>query len=141
MMENKNTFIKSFFLLNAFIYSFFIFNVVVYPAEIETNLRVDSGCCYDLNQAEIDLVFSEKPGHNSTTYQFNSSAKQIADSALAKVDFLALNKNALIHYNNYVLHQLKLFKRPITPQPQLLSILQKSNIWHQSSDEDSPPGS
>ena len=134
MMANKNT--KKY--KNFFIKLFFILYTFVYPVKIESNLDTPPDYRDYPDQPEIEPVVTEAAEYNLTVYQLNTSPKQITDFALAKVDISAINKYSLIHYNNYVLHQLKLFKHPITPHQQLLSILQKSNIWHQSSAEDSP---
>lgn len=136
--KHKNIFIRVFFILNLFVYSFFIFSTLVYPAIIENNLWVYTGCYYDLDQTEIEPAFSERSNNKFGFYNLNSSPKQTAGFTPVNVDFSAVHKYSLIHYNNYVRHQLKLFDRTFTPRQQLVSILQKNNIWHQSSDEDSP---
>ncbi|MFC1975780.1 hypothetical protein ACFLXQ_05235 [Chloroflexota bacterium] len=134
--NHKNVFIRLFFSFNVFVYSFFIFSTLIFPLMLENNRSVDTGCYYDLDQTELELAFTERSEYIFSFYQLNSSQKQTAGFTPANVHFSAVHKTSLIFYNNFVRHQLKLFNRTFTPQPQLVSILQKNNIWHQSSDED-----
>jgi hypothetical protein len=134
--DHKNILIRFFFSFNVFVYSFFVFSTLIYPLMLENNLRIEAGCYDDLDQTELEPAFAERSGYSFDFYQLNPSQKQTAGFTPANVDFSAVHKYALICYNNYVRHQLSSFNHAFTPQPQLISILQKSNVWHQSFDED-----
>jgi len=90
---------------------------------------------YNPIQTQIELVVSNKFEYDFAFFEVKAPAKPVLD--FSQVDFCSINKFALLHYNNYVLHQLKSIKHTFPPNHQLTSILQKNNIWHQSSEE--PP--
>lgn len=128
-MKVRNTttlFIRFFFILSTFI------NVV----KAEGSWFAPTDHCYHCNQTEIQLVVSIVPEDELNFYELEASPKQKTDYALTPIDFSSIHKLKLLYYNCYVLDQLKTLKRSFTPNLQLASILQKKNIWHQSSDED-----
>ncbi len=123
---------------NFFFKFFFILNALIYLVKIEGDLSVPADYCYNPIQIRIEQVVSERPEYNLRLSQFDTSQKQIADFTLANIDFSFINKYSLIQFNNYVFHELKSYQHPFSPNHQLTSILQKHNIWHQSSDESDP---
>ncbi len=90
---------------------------------------------YNPIQSQIELVVSIETGDVLDLSEIDAPAKPIAD--FSQVDFFSINKFALFHYNNCVLHQLRSIKHTFPTNHQLTSILQKKCIWHQSSEE--PP--
>jgi len=90
---------------------------------------------YNPIQTQIELVVSIETGDGLGLSEIDAPAKPIAD--FSQVDFFSINKFALFHYNNNILHQLKSIKHTFSPNRQLTSLLQKKCIWHQSSEE--PP--
>ena len=68
--------------------------------------------------------------------KFDTPSKQRVEFLDVPIDFSSSDALALYHYNHDVQHQLISFTRSFSPTLQLTSILQKHNIWHQSSDED-----
>jgi len=90
---------------------------------------------YNPIQTQIELVVSIETENGLGLSEIDAPAKPVLD--FSQVDFLTINKFALFYYNKCVLHQLKSVKDTFPPNHQLTSILQKNNIWHQSSEE--PP--
>ncbi len=90
---------------------------------------------YNPIQTQIELVVSIETGDGLGLSEIDAPAKPISD--FSQVDFFSINKFALFHYNNYILHQLRFSKKTFTSNHQLTSILQKNNIWHQSFED--PP--
>ena len=90
---------------------------------------------YNPIQTQIELVVSIETGDGLGLSEIDARAKAISD--FSQVDFFSINKFALFHYNNYILHQLRSSKNTFPSKRQLTSILQKKCIWHQSSEE--PP--
>lgn len=90
---------------------------------------------YNPIQSQIELVVSIETECGLDLSEIDAPAKAVLD--FSQVDLFSINKFALFHYNNYVLHQLKSIKHTFPPNHQLTSILQKKCIWHQSSEE--PP--
>ena len=110
---------------------FFIFTGFIYLS----TLAGPTDFYYNPIQTQIELVVSIETEDGLGLSEIDAPAKPVLD--FSQADFLSINKFALFHYNNYVLHQLKSVKRTFSPNHQLSSILQKNNIWHQSSEE--PP--
>lgn len=90
---------------------------------------------YNPIQTQIELVVSIETGDGLGLSEIEAPAKPVLD--FSQVEIFSINKVALFHYNNYVLHQLKSIKHTFPANHQLTSILQKKCIWHQSSEE--PP--
>ncbi len=90
---------------------------------------------YNPIQTQIELVVSIETEDGLGLSEIDAPAKPISD--FTQVDIFSINKFALFHYNNYILHQLKSIKHTFPPNPQLTTLLQKKCIWHQSSEE--PP--
>lgn len=122
---------------NFFLRFFFILTALIYLVEAESSLYTPTDFCYDPIQTKIELVVSVELESDQSFYKLDASPKQIPDFTDIPSDFSSLHKLALFHYNNYLLHQLSSFKHNSIPKLQLTSILQKHNVWHQSSDE--PP--
>lgn len=122
----KSIIIKLFFILTGF-----------YLVQAQSSFYVPTDYCYDPIQTKIELVVSIEPENEISFFELDIPPKQIPDFTHTHIGFLTIYKFALYYYNNYILHQLNFFKRIFTPNHQLTSILQKHNIWHQSSDE--PP--
>ena len=128
MMNNKNT-IKY---KNFFTAIIFILNIFVNLVKLENSLYIPTDYSHYSNQSEIELVVSERPEYNLSFDKLKFSPKQLTDFIFAHIDFSAIHKYWLIHYQNYVLVQLKSFSRTFIPN---FSYLQKWNVWHQSSDD------
>jgi len=116
---------------------FIISYVFISTLQIENSLYIPTDYCFYHSQIEIELVLSEKSHYDISFYNLNTSQKQTKDFTLAAFDFPPVNKCLLIQYNNLVLHQLKSLEYNFYSNHRHISILQKNNIWHQSSDEDS----
>jgi len=90
---------------------------------------------YNPIQTQIELVVSIETGDGLGLSEIEAPAKPVLD--FSQVDFFSINKFALFHYNNTILHQLKSIKHTFPPNRQLTTLLQKKCLWHQSSEE--PP--
>jgi len=127
MINNKNT-TKY---LNFFTATFFILIIFVNLVKFENNLYIPNDYTLYSNQSQIELVVSESSEYNLSFDKLNLSPKQITDFDIIHIDFSSIHKYWLIHFQNYILVQLKSFNRTLIPQKQLISILQ--NMWHHSS--------
>ena len=116
---------------------FFISTALIYLVQAESSFYAPTDFCYDPIQTKIELLVSTEIEYDLSFNKLGFSPKQIPDFTDIPIDFSSLHKLALFHYNNYLLHQLSSFKHNFIPKLQLTSILQKHNVWHQSSDE--PP--
>lgn len=114
---------------------FFIVTALIYLVKAEGSFFAPSDFCYYSNPTEVELVVTDKPEYDFSSFELDRPPKLIPDFTHTHIDFSSINKFALLHYHNYVLHQLNSFNRTFTPNHQLTSILQKHNIWHQSSEE------
>ena len=88
------------------------------------------------NQTEIGFFVSNIPVYFPYSHQSETPSEQITDYVC--FDFPLDYKLSLNSYNQYVLHQLKLLKCSFIPHEQVVPVLQKKSIWHQSTD-DAPP--
>jgi len=129
MISNKNTNKFTSFLT----ITFFIFSTFVHLAKFENNLYSPTDYTYYSNRTEIELVVSERTEYNLSFDKLNPTPKQVADFSFNIIDFSAIHKHFLIHFQNYVFIQLKFFDRTFIPQKQFISILE--NMWHHSSFE------
>ena len=129
-MEPKEITAKNF---NFFITAFFILNVFVNLIKFENNLNIPNDYTHYSNQTKTELVVSRGTEYNLSFEKLNPSPKQAMDFAFAHIDFSSIHKFWLIHYQNFVLIQLKSFNCTFIPQKQFVSILQ--NMWHHSSFE------
>ena len=130
-MSEKNKNLKGLFLRFVF-----ILTALIYLVKAESSLYTPTNYCDDPIQTKIELVVSTALEYDLSLYKLDAPPKQTRDFTHTHIDFSSINKFALLHYHNYVLHQLNSFNRTFTLHHQLTSILQKNNIWHQSSDED-----
>ena len=126
-MNNKST--TKF--LNFFTATFFILNVFVNLVKFENNLYIPTDYTHYSNRTKTELVVSGRTEYNLCLEKLNPSQKQVADFTFAHIDFSSIHKYWLIHFQNYVLIQLRSFNYIFIPQKQFVSILQ--NIWHHSS--------
>ena len=129
-MEPKESTAKNF---NFFITTIFILNVFVNLVKFENNLYTSTDYTHYSNQTEIELVVTERTEYNLSYDKLNPSQKQITDFTFAHIDFSFIHKYCLIHYQNFVIVQLKTFDPSSIPNQQFISILQ--NMWHHSSFE------
>ena len=130
-MKMRNTtilFIRFFFILSTFI------NVVI--AEGPWSVPAPTDHYFHCDQTKIELVVSIIPKDQLNFCDLEPSPKQKKDSTPTSYDFSLIHKFELFYYDCYVLGQLKTLKRSFTISRQLISILQKHHIWHQSSEED-----
>ena len=126
-LNGKDVFFKIIFILNA----------LIYIIKFENSLCTPTYDCNSPNQTRIELIVTGRPDYNLSFCKCNTSPKQATHFTLTTTDLSSINKYSLIHFNNCILHQLKSLKYTFSPFYQLISILQKNNIWHQSSDDDS----
>lgn len=124
LRKYNSTFIKLLFLLSAFIYfiksesnQYYIYDYGDYQSQIGIEL-VNSK---DINFKFVNILFPQL---------FNSY------ESTPSIDFSTLYKYWSNHFSNYIFHQLKLVNQKSAPNQQVVQILQKSNNWHQSPDED-----
>lgn len=110
---------------------FFILNTCINLVKFENNLYSPSDYSHYSNQTEIELVVSERPEYNLSFDKLNPSPNQVTNFTFAHFDFSSIHKYWLIHYQNYVLVQLKSFNRSFIPNQQFVSIIQ--NMGHHSS--------
>jgi hypothetical protein len=124
----KTNFIRCLFILNAFV----------------CLARLDSGLCSDadhspaITRAFIELVVSENPSYNITSYRTISSPAQPPELSINDPALSSINKFTLIDYNAFALRVLNLSNNTRNHFFPLVTILQKCSAWHQSSD-DLPP--
>lgn len=126
-MINKNTAKYT----NLFTITVFILNTFANLAKFENNLYIPTDYSHYSNQTEIELVVSERPEYNLSFDKLNPSPNQVTNFTFAHFDFSSIHKYWLIHYQNYVLVQLKSFNRSFIPNQQFVSIIQ--NMGHHSS--------
>jgi hypothetical protein len=129
-MKPKESTDKNF---NFFIIAVFILNVFVNLVKFENNLYASAVYIHYSNQSEIELVVSERAEYNLSIDKLNFSPKQATDFIFAQIDFSAIHKYWLIHFQNYILVQFKSFNRISIPNQELASIIQ--NLWYHSSFE------
>ena len=109
----------------------FILNTCAHLVKFENNLHVPTDYTHYSNQTEIELVVSERTEYNLCLDKLNPTPKQVADFSFDVIDFSAIHKYWLIHFQNFVRIQLKYFNCNFIPKKQIVSILQ--NMWHHSS--------
>lgn len=109
----------------------FILNTCAHLVRFENSLYIPTDYTQYSNQTEIELVVSERTEYNLSLDKLNLTPKQVADFSSDAIDFSTIHKHWLIHYQNFVLIQLKSFNCNFIPQKQFVSILQ--NMWHHSS--------
>ncbi len=112
---------------------FFILNIFVNLVKFENNLYISTDSSRYSNRSEIELVVSERTEYNLSFFKLRSFPKQANDCIFAQIDFSTIHKYWLIHFQNYILIQLKSFNRSFIPNQQLASNLH--NLWYHSSFE------
>ena len=124
LRKYNSTFIRLLFLLSAFIYfvksesnQYYIYDYGDYQSQIGIEL-VNSK---DINFKFLNILFPQL---------FNSY------ESTPSIDFSTLYNYWSNHFGSYIFHQIKLVNQKSAPNQQVVLILQKSNTWHQSPDED-----
>ena len=131
MYKKKTTNSKSLF--TSF---FYILITLIFLVTAESTIYTPIEYCYYSHPTEIELVVTTETEYDLSLFKIDAPPKRSFDFAVAHIDFMSICKLTLFHYDNYVRHQLKSFKRTFFPNHELSSILQKHNVWHQSSEED-----
>lgn len=114
----------------------FILNALIYIIKFENSLCTPTYDCNSPNQTRIELIFTGQSNHPKSFYKLSIPLKTTPFTPLI-ADLSSINKHSLNHYNNCIRYQIKYYKSHFDFNHQIISILQKNNIWHQSSDEDS----
>jgi hypothetical protein len=118
-----------------FRYFCYILVILIFLVKTESSVySVEHSNYY--NQTKTELVVAAEPEYDFNFFKLETPLKRITDFTPTHIDLSVIYEFTHFHYNNYVLLQLKLLKRPFSPHYQLTSVLQKNNIWHQSSEED-----
>ena len=128
----KATIFKSFY-----IGLFYALITLISIVKSESSLYASLEQYYYSNQVEIELVITTPIDYDLSLLKSDVPPKWIKNFAVNHIDFLSTNKFTLIQYDSHVRHQLKNFRHTSFSNHALISILQKYNNWHQSSDEDS----
>jgi len=128
-MNNKNTAKYT----NFFTVTFFILTTFVNLIRFENNRYLPTDYTQHSNQTEIELVVSERTEYNLSLNKLNPPLKRVINFTYTHIDFSSIHKYWLIHYQNFVLIQLKSFNCTFIPKKQFVSILK--NMWHHSSFE------
>ena len=123
-------------LRNSFIIKLFFILIGVYLIQVRSPFEIPTDYCNDPIQTNIELVVSNEPENESGIFELNTAPKQLLEVTHNYFDFVTIYKLSLFHYRTYILNQLKSLEHISTPNFQLIFILQKNNIWHQSSDKD-----
>ena len=123
--ENKNYFIKIFFLIQFF----------VALIKVEANVFSPINYYEHPANAQVELVVSNGQSSTQTLYNFISSPNKIIDVSFSAIDYSTLYKYALYYYDNYLLNHYKSIKNHFIPHTQLFSLLQRKNSCYQSNDE------
>lgn len=131
-MKKINQILRNFIILEFF----FIFTGF-FLSRAENSFYVYTECCDNPVQTRTELIVSVEPEYDSLFSESDNSEKQTPDFSHSHIGFSTLYKGTLNHYHNYVLHQLNSYKCSFALNHQLIVILQKHNIWHQSSED--PP--
>jgi hypothetical protein len=118
-----------------FIRFLFILNAFVYLITFENRLGTAVWNSGNPDRTQIENVFTQKSHHDSAFTGFSPCPRQIVGTVDVNIDFIKNSRLALTVYNQNVLNQIKSFHH-ITALYPFISILQKNNIWHQSSDDD-----
>lgn len=126
-LNSKDVFLKYIFILNALIY------IIKYDNSLCTPTYDDNSP----NQTRIELIETEKSDYHLSSCKCQPSPKRITHLPFTTTDLSYVNRVLLIQFHNLCVQHFKSIKNTYSPFHLLISILQKNNIWHQSSDEDS----
>jgi hypothetical protein len=117
--------------------SLFILNILICLLRLESGLCAVADHSSTATKAVIELVVPENPSCSLTIYSFPSANGQSPEYSCDNAA-LSYNNYASVDYDAFVLQLIKSSNLIRNHSIQLVSILQKCSIWHQSSD-DSPP--
>ena len=125
--------------LSSFLIRFFCVLVAsVFLVQAESSISAPTKFCYYSYSTEIERVVTTGPENDGPFYELSAPPRPKTDSGVNGAEFSALLRITLVQYESHVLLQLASFQRTFAPTHRINSILQKKNIWHQSSDEDPP---
>jgi hypothetical protein len=91
------------------------------PLRVNTELVIDQIPVLNITQDNPGIIINHHP-----------VLIQVVNSVTPLPEF------APVFYNNYILHQLRIYSHSFSYNPSLISILHKKNITHQSSESDLP---
>ena len=121
-----------------FIRCLFILNVFVCLARLESGLCSTADHSPAITKAVIELVVPENPSCNITIYGPVSSPAQSPEFSSNGAVLSSINKYTIIAYNAFALQVLKSSAIARNHSLQLVTILQKCSVWHQSSGDALP---
>jgi len=132
-MNNYNATMK----FSSYYVSFvFIIGILMFNISNERNLLTPADYCYYDNPLKTELVNLDHPESNSTLHRFITTLDQKIDFSQSCFDRLLLYQLVKINYENIIHHKLLYLERYATPFFRCNLIQQKTNILHQSSDDD-----
>jgi len=121
--------------LKRFLIRFFcVLFTLIFLVKAESTLYAPAEFCYYSPPTKTELLVT--PASDVSLFKVDVPSKQSVDYILAHVDFACRYKPTLFYFDNYVRHLLRYFDRTFLINRTLVSILQKHNIWHHSSDEE-----
>jgi hypothetical protein len=116
-----------------FIRCLFILNVFVCLAKLESGLDVTAGHSTVTVQSAIELIVSSSPSYDITFYGAPSSPTPSSEFSGSGAALSSINKYTLIDYNAFALRVLNSSNIARNYSLQLVLIVQKCSVWHQSS--------
>ena len=128
--KNKRSLFTQFALIIIFLLLFIKGDCIIYASPLEYK---------NTNGTESVLLVDGSLRHTFKLYESQNFSNEIKNYTHSCTIFLSINyffKYSLIYYNNYICLQLKSYNKTFIPESRLISIIQKNNIPHQSSDED-----
>ena len=114
---------------------FCILITLIFLVKAESTIYAPIEFCYYCPPTEIELVVTPEIDYDLALFKVDVPQKQYADFAV-HINFESIYTITAIYYDSYVRHLLKSFKRAFSSNLELISILQRYNVWHQSSDEE-----
>lgn len=116
---------------------FFIVISFIYFIKLENEIYPHYDYCYFPHLTNIEIVVNSHPPYNLQSYK-NPHLLKLKNSEHRSFDFdkLKINRTTYTLQTRFSIHSLLNFQLRYSPNRQILSILQKKNIWHQSSDDD-----
>jgi hypothetical protein len=121
-----------------FISCLFVLNVFVCLARLDSGLCVAADHSPAITKSVIELVVPENPSYSFTIYSTPSSPSHFPEFSGDGAVLSSINNYSHSDYDTFVLHLLKTSGIFSSSSLQVVSILQKCSIWHQSS-SDLPP--
>jgi|GEM_PF-7125040 len=108
----------------------------IYLFKVDANPFILSDFCLPPNQTEIELLLSGHQDSNTEFRFFSYFSKQLTHFIPAGINYFAVNKKALYHFNLYVKHQFKSLNSLFIPNNSFVSVLYKTIPGRQTSDYD-----